>query len=119
MTDAPGAIHGYHAHVYFDAGTREPARRIREAVLERFAVDMGRWWEKPVGPHPMWSYQIAFTPNLFNEIVPWLMLNAEGLSVFIHPETGDDLADHRDYPLWIGPQQTLNLALFEKNRPAA
>ena len=115
----PGAIQGYHAHVYFDADTRDPARRVREAVLERFTVDMGRWWEKPVGPHPCWSYQIAFKPELFPEIVPWLMQHAEGLTVFIHPESGDELRDHRDFALWIGKQVDLKLAMFEKDRTAA
>ena len=32
----------------------------------------------------------------FPDIVPWLMLNRRGLTVFVHPETGDNLADHRD-----------------------
>ena len=31
--------------------------------------------EKPVGPHPMWSYQLAFAPEEFAYIVGWLALN--------------------------------------------
>ena len=106
-------IDDYHAHVYFDAETREPARRLREAVEERFDdIAMGRWHEKPVGPHPCWSYQIAFKPALFAELVPWLALNRRGLTVFIHPETGDDLADHRDHCLWLGRQREIDLSIF-------
>ena len=113
MTDKDAArISGYHAHVYFDAGTRDEARAIREAVEARFTVVMGRWHEKPVGPHPCWSYQIAFTPEIFAEIVPWLALNRQGLTVFVHPESGDDLADHRDHAIWLGPSETLDLSIF-------
>ncbi len=113
MTDKDaGSITGYHAHVYFDAGTREEARAVREAVEARFPVAMGRWHEKPVGPHPCWSYQIAFAPEIFAEIVPWLALNRQGLTVFLHPESGDDLADHRDHAVWLGPSVTLDLSIF-------
>ena len=110
----PSAVTSYHAHVYFDAGTREPARRIREAVEHAFPVQMGRWHEQPIGPHPRWSYQIAFPPERFARLVPWLMLHHEGLTVFIHPNTGDDLADHRDHALWIGESVPLDLTIFEK-----
>ena len=106
------AITDYHAHVYYDAGTKDAAARVREAVEARFDVSMGRWHDNPVGPHPMGSYQIAFPPDLFAELVPWLALNRNGLTVFVHPNTGDDLADHRDRAIWLGDSQTLNLSIF-------
>ena len=113
MTDKDAAgITGYHAHVYFDAGTRAAARAVREAVEARFPVAMGRWHEKPVGPHPCWSYQIAFAPEIFAEIVPWLAMNRLGLTVFVHPESGDNLADHRDHAIWLGRSETLDLSIF-------
>ncbi len=113
MGDLPD-IRSYHAHVYFDADTREEARRVREAVEARFDVEMGRWHEKPVGPHPRWSYQIAFRPAALGELVPWLMVNREGLTVFLHPNTGDDLADHRDHAVWLGPSAKLDIGFLEK-----
>lgn len=108
------AIESYHAHVYFDADSREPAQALREEIEARFDVEMGRWHEKLVGPHPRWSYQVAFKPELFATIVPWLMTNRRGLTIFLHPNTGDDLIDHRDYPTWMGELLDLNLAMFEK-----
>ncbi len=112
MSERPiDAITGYHAHVYYDAASKDAAARLRDAVERRFdAVRMGRWRDEPVGPHPTGSYQIAFAPALFAEIVPWLALNRAGLTVFLHPETGDDLPDHRDYAIWMGEQQTLDLS---------
>ncbi|MFQ5938851.1 MAG: DOPA 4,5-dioxygenase family protein [Alphaproteobacteria bacterium] len=46
------------------------------------------------------------------------MLNRDGLTVFVHPETGDDLADHLDHALWLGEKLELNLSVFEgRSRP--
>jgi len=102
-------ITGYHAHVYYDADSKETAARVRAAVEQSFDVRMGRWHDKPIGPHPCWSYQIAFEPALFGELVPWVALNREGLVVFIHPETGDDLADHDERAIWLGAKLELDL----------
>ncbi|HIC80007.1 MAG TPA: 4,5-dioxygenase [Kiloniellaceae bacterium] len=102
-------IRGYHAHVYYDAESKPAAADLREAIEARFEVRMGRWHDRPVGPHPRWSYQVAFEPPLFAEIVPWLALNRGDLVIFIHPETGDDLPDHRDRALWLGDYLELNL----------
>ena len=62
-------IQGWHAHVYFDTETAPVAERVRNAVSEKFDVQMGRWHERLVGPHPRWSYQIAFAPELFGALM--------------------------------------------------
>jgi DOPA 4,5-dioxygenase len=102
-------IRSYHAHVYYDAGSKEAAAELREAVGDRFRVALGRWHDRPVGPHPCWSYQIAFATELFGELVPWLAINRGDLVVLIHPITGDDLADHRDFAVWLGAKLDLDL----------
>ncbi len=105
----------YHAHVYYDADTREAAARIRAALDAQFTVELGRWRDEPVGPHPQAMYQVAFAADQFPLVVPWLMANHAGLSVLIHPNSGEDLPDHADYPLWLGRQLTLNLAFFAES----
>jgi len=104
-------IRSWHAHVYFDAASRDAARTLREAVTGRFrdAIEMGRFHERPVGPHPQWSYQIAFQPERFAEVVSWLALNHGQLDVFVHPNTDDELRDHRDCAIWIGKAYALDL----------
>jgi len=103
------AITGFHAHVYYDAGSRAKAARLRAAIEENFDVRMGHWHDHLIGPHPRWSYQVAFAPELFGAFIPWLALNRRGLVVFVHPETGDAIPDHTDRALWMG--ETLDLDL--------
>ncbi len=107
-----GRITGYHAHVYYDPETRETAARIREGLDERFDVRLGRWHDKPIGPHPQSMYQVAFDPDQLAGIVPWLMLGRDGLTVLVHPNTGDDVPDHSDHAIWLGPQLTLDLSVL-------
>ncbi len=105
------SIDSWHAHVYFDSASRDAAWQFRETIIGHFGetVEMGRFHERPVGPHPMWSYQIAFGPAQFSEFVGWLTLNHNGLDVFVHPNTGDELTDHRDRALWLGRSYQLDL----------
>ena len=108
-------IQDWHAHVYFDAASRQAAWALRETIERELAgrIVMGRFHEKPVGPHPMWSYQMIIGPQDFSQVVGWLALNHGALDVFIHPNTGDGLGDHRDRALWIGQSHSLKLAVFD------
>lgn len=107
-------IEGWHAHVYFDADTREAAQSMHQGDGAVFPeAQIGRFHEKPVGPHPMWSFQIAFGPESFGKIVPWLGLNRGVLDVFVHPYTGDDRADHSDHVMFLGRSYALDLSIFD------
>ncbi len=109
MQQDKSEIKGFHAHVYYDESSRATAAGIREAVSDQFEVEMGRWRDKPVGPHPQSMYQVAFQPEQFESLVPWLMLNHSGLNVLIHPRTDDDVADHSHRALWLGERLGLNI----------
>ena len=108
----PSIIDSWHAHVYFEAASREAAWRLRETITAELAgrMELGRFHEKPVGPQPMWSYQLAFPAQDFSHVVGWLTLNHGALDVLLHPNTGDELRDHRDCALWMGQSHALNLA---------
>ncbi|MEG3941433.1 DOPA 4,5-dioxygenase family protein [Microcoleus sp. S36b_A3] len=104
-------IVGFHAHIYFDNDSRDAAARVREG-LAQFEVQLGRWHDKPIGPHPQAMYQVAFLPPQFGMVVPWLMLHREGLDILVHPETGDDVADHTTHSLWLGEKLELNVEVL-------
>jgi aromatic ring-cleaving dioxygenase len=112
-------IKGYHAHVYFDAATRAAAETIREALAQRFTIELGRVHDHPVGPHSQAMYQVTFAPEEFPKIVPWLMLNRRGLSILVHPRTGDDVADHDTNPLWLGEQLPVDLEVLRRHADSA
>ena len=114
----PGAIKDYHAHIYYDpATTRGTAERLRERVGTAFpGAKLGRWHDELVGPHPQSMFQIAFPVQMLAGFVPWLMLNRDGLTVLLHPETGDDYTDHSAHAAWFGAVLPLRLEVFGKHR---
>ena len=106
-------ITSWHAHVYFDEGSKDKAWSLREQIEQKFDMEMGRFHEKEVGPHPCWSYQVAFRQDQIAVIIPWLTLNRGDLVIFLHPNTGHDLEDHRDRAIWFGEKMALKLEIFE------
>jgi DOPA 4,5-dioxygenase len=116
MTDKPlplSEITSYHAHIYYELGEgRERAARLRELIGERFVARLGSWHDKPVGPHPIPMYQVAFAIDLFPRFVPWLMLNRMGLTVLIHPNTRRPRDDHLVNALWLGAVLPLNAGML-------
>jgi len=106
------AIKDWHAHVYFDEASRDAAWALRERIEKIFEIEMGRFHERPVGPHPRFSYQVHFRNEQFEPFLSWLILNRGALTVFIHPNTGHDLEDHRDRAVWMGQQVPLKLSVF-------
>jgi len=97
------------------AKTRSRAERLRERVAERFPqARLGRWHDELVGPHPQSMYQIAFPREMLADFMPWLMLNRDGLTVLLHPETGDNYTDHSAHAAWFGAVLPLRLEVFRR-----
>jgi aromatic ring-cleaving dioxygenase len=108
------AIKGYHAHIYYAPHSRETAARVREGIGERFRARLGNWHDEAVGPHPISMYQVAFDAAEFPHIVPWLMLNREGLSILVHPLSGDAYLDHARFAIWLGQPVELRLDVLKQ-----
>lgn len=107
-------IEGYHAHIYYAPDTKAVAARVRAGIGERFTALLGRWHDEAVGPHPISMYQVAFDAAEFPRIVPWLMLNREGLSILVHPLSGDAYEDHSRYAMWLGTPVPLRLDVLRR-----
>ncbi len=106
------SIRDFHAHIYYDPEQVEQAKELARAVETRFAVAVGRFHLRPVGPHPRGSCQLTVARDDFGEVAQFLALNREGLTIFAHAETGDDLADHTQHVIWFGESEPLDLSIF-------
>ena len=107
------AINDFHAHIYFDAAEIERARALAGEVQRRFAVRVGHFHLAPVGPHPRGSVQLTVPTDRFGEVATWLAVNRDGMTIFAHASTGDDLKDHTHNVMWFGPSEQLDLSIFD------
>ncbi len=105
-------IKGYHAHVYYNPGTKPTAARLRDTIVSKFAVEPGAFSDEPRGPHPIPQFNVFFECDEFQNIVPWLMLNREGLDVLVHPLTESSYDDHSKNALWLGTPVPMKLDIL-------
>jgi aromatic ring-cleaving dioxygenase len=108
MTGSPDALHGYHVHIYYSDGTRPIAEKLRDTLATGFPVQIGKN-VGIAGPHPVPQIQIIFRKEAFQEVVPWLMLNREGLDILVHPLSDDEYDDHTANALWLGTPVALKI----------
>lgn len=118
MTTATIPGEPWHAHVYFDAGTRPAAARLQRVLRDLLATGespglafIGELRDGPVGPHPMPQFELHFDAMALPVIAP--MLEAAGLRTLVHPLTLDDLADHTTLARWIGEPLALDLSVLD------
>lgn len=109
---AEAAIQDFHAHIYYDPEEVERAKQLAAAVRARFPIAVGHFHLRPVGPHPRGSVQLTVPRDSFGEVAQFLALNRDGLTIFAHAETGEDLADHTEHVIWFGPSEPLDLSIF-------
>ena len=105
-------LRNYHAHIYFDPPELDAAQALAEEARDRFGVAVGRFHERPVGPHPRGSCQLTVAADRFGAFAEWAVFNRRGLTIFAHAETGDDLTDHTAHVIWFGPSETLDLSVL-------
>ena len=105
-------LKGYHAHVYYDAETKPAAAQLRATLIEKFVVEPGAFSDAPIGPHPISQFNVTFEIPEFQNVVPWLMLNREGLDVLVHPLTESSYDDHSKNALWLGTPVPMRLDIL-------
>ncbi|OXX50366.1 4,5-dioxygenase [Vibrio sp. V12_P9A6T4] len=104
----------FHAHVYFDLVEQAKAQRVQQKIAQQRHDVQAMFGLVPrlVGPHlkPMFEVHLADNSHGFIE---WLDEHREGLSVLIHPVSGDDRYDHsQGQVLWLGETLGVNLAVL-------
>jgi len=62
---------------------------------------------------------VIFRTEGFQNIVPWLMLNREGLDVLVHPLTESSYDDHSKNALWLGTPVPMRLDILRPTYRAA
>ena len=102
----------FHVHIYFDSDELDRARALGRELGRRFAVPLGHFHVRPVGPHPRGSCQVTVPTAQFGEVATWLSVHRAGLTIFAHASTGNDRADHSANVIWFGPSEALNLSIF-------
>jgi len=108
-------IRGFHAHVYYDADTKPKAAQLRDTITGKFKVEPGAFSDEPRGPRPISQFNVIFENSEFQSIVPWLMLNREGLDVLVHPLTESSYDDHSKNALWLAPRCRCGLRSCGRN----
>ena len=106
-------VRDFHAHIYFDPEEVGRARALASEAQRLFGVSVGHFHLRPVGPHPRGSAQMTIAPDLFGDVARWLAVNRDGLTVFAHASTGNDLRDHSVNVIWFGPSEALDLSIFD------
>ena len=110
-------IQDWHVHVYYDDSSKAVAEAVRADVERALpGLKLGKMHDKPVGPHPEGSFQVLVPNDRMAEAASWFALNRRGLTILLHPNTEDDLKDHRDYPIWFGSAPKLNYEMFEDRK---
>jgi aromatic ring-cleaving dioxygenase len=68
MSGSPEALHGYHAHVYYNDDTRLVAEKLRDTLASDFPVQIGKN-AGIAGPHSVPQIQIVFRNEAFQRAV--------------------------------------------------
>jgi len=108
----------YHAHVYYEAGSRASAQRLHDDLAAMRASNavagllyVGDLRDRSVGPHPKPQFEIHFVASALQRLIP--ELEKAGLTVLVHPVTDDDLADHTTLAEWIGEPLPLDESVLD------
>ncbi len=104
----------YHAHIYFTADSKGMAKSVVAGVVDEFDIKFGHFHDQPVGPHPVGSCQLTVPVDLLGPVMNWLALNRQGLTIFIHADTGQVMKDHTEHTIWMGTMPELNLEVLER-----
>ena len=107
-------INNFHIHLYYNKETILIAKDLAKQVQDSFSVRIGTFHERNVGPHPRWSVQLSVPNELFGDVLSFVARNRNNLTIFSHPDSGNDLIDHTERAIWMGEILELKTDIFKE-----
>lgn len=119
--DVAQKISEYHVHIYYtNAEQQMKAHNLGRKLEQLFGDEVTDIAHVGlVGPHTKPNYEVSIKDKEnFGKIMQWLQMNSDGLSVLIHPRTGDELRDH-EATIWLGTPVAFNDTFLDHFREPA
>jgi len=131
-------FYSYHIHVLFWSNknaTVDAAFALRKRFMQTFQVQDGPCddsntthppqqlcmfevdFPQPAGPFPVPEWAAFVPPPFFAATVPWIMQNRGQFDILVHPNSGCEIEDHRDWPVWGGNKWELDLSVMHYDCP--
>lgn len=104
----------FHSHIYYTAETKPKAQALWQSLKTQFGakLQISELYDELMGPHPFWMFEADFSAEMFLDVVHFLSDERQGLSILIHPLSGNSVLDHTDYAMFLGQKEDLNLSIF-------
>lgn len=134
-------FYSYHVHVLFEQHV--PARvAAAAALLRRFQAAFAgaatacnetatgnttypvsdvcflEWDVPPARPFPVAEWAVFVPPAHWAAVAAWVMRHRGSLDVLLHPNSGCEVADHTEFPLWAGHRWPLDVTALHYDCPA-
>ena len=58
------------------------------------------------------AVRLTVSKDRFGDFAAWAALNPQGVTIFAHADTWDDLAAHSDQVVWFGPSERVDLLII-------
>lgn len=119
--DWPVKFDYFHSHVYYTEETKEKAIEVHHKISEKFlkegsSIELTPLIDRCLGPHTLWMFEFNFNSDLFVDAFSFLCEHRNGLSILIHPLSGNAILDHTDYAMFLGRKEALNLRVLKSEK---
>lgn len=103
----------YHAHIYWNNSKERAIAISLQEELQKLGCPLGRVHDTPIGPHTLAMYQAVYDDSNKAAVEKYLTANANGISILLHEDTGDDIHDHTDGVRWINKELPIDIVWLE------
>ena len=106
----------YHVHIYFKETWDEwQAEMLAVGLKGAFGDKVSKpHTAGAIGPHTQRNIEVDVKPEALAEVLLAIQANNQGLSVLVHPRTGDEVFDHKVAAVWVGQPVAFNEKFFEQ-----